>query len=177
MVSRLKKISEETLHENPWWKYKHDVYEKPDGTKGDYFYAETPGMVLLVPVLEDGRIILVQQYRYLVGRTGIEFPGGGIKPGTELSRAAADELREETGCTASDLILAGTFEQAVGFGKDRAHVFVAHVDTIGHTDPDSSEAFELVYRHPDEVEDMIRRNDIWDAGTMAAWSLVRHHFV
>ncbi len=177
MLNRLKKISEEVLHENPWWKYKHDIYEKPDGNQGDYYYGETPGMVMLVPVLADGRIILVQQYRYLVSRTGIEFPGGGIQPGTELSRAAADELFEETGCVASDLIMAGTFEQGIGMVKDRAHVFVAQVTTIGESHPDPTEAFELLYRHPDEIEDMIRRNDIWDAGTMAAWSLVRHHFI
>ncbi|MBI2436238.1 MAG: NUDIX hydrolase [Candidatus Magasanikbacteria bacterium] len=176
MPKHLKKISEEILHENPWWKYKHDIYERPNGSEGDYFYAETPGVVMIVPVLPDGRIVLTLQHRYLVDKQSIEFPGGGIPEGMAPSEAAVQELLEETGCTAKEMVKIGEFEPDAGFVRDRCHVFLAHIISQSKQQLDETEEIELLYRLPEEVDDMIRKNEIWDGETMATWSLVYHYF-
>lgn len=177
MSHKIKKISEEIIHKNPWHEYKHDTFEFPDGKPGNYYYLETPGGVMIVPVLPDGRIVLTRQSRYLADRHSIEFPGGGIKNGMTLTQAANLELKEETGYEAEELILVGEFEPSKGLIKDRMHIFIAQVGEQGNAKPDATEDIEIIARYPDEVEVMIRHNDIWDGETMAAWSLVRHQFI
>ncbi|MFA7627467.1 MAG: ADP-ribose pyrophosphatase, partial [Candidatus Kapaibacterium sp.] len=79
MVEKFKTLSSDTLYKNPYWEYKYDKYNMPSGRAGEYFYVETPGSVMVIPLLDNGRIILVKQYRYLNKRFSFEFPGGGIK--------------------------------------------------------------------------------------------------
>ena len=104
MSSPLKKVSEEIVHENPWWNYIHDVFEFADGKQGHYYYGRTNGMSIVVPILPDGRLVLVRQYRYLIDKYSIEFPGGGIQKFEAPSLVAARELREETGYIAEEMI-------------------------------------------------------------------------
>ncbi|PLX27185.1 hypothetical protein C0581_03600 [Candidatus Parcubacteria bacterium] len=177
MPKHLKKLSEEILHENPWWKYKHDTYEKPNGEEGDYFYGDTNGVVMIVPVLGDGRLVLTLQHRYLVDKQSIEFPAGGIKDGMTPAEAAKLELLEETGCVPREMIKMGTFEPANGFVKDTCHVYLAHIESQGEQQLDDSEEIEVMYRRPEEIDDMIRKNEIWDGESMATWALVHHYFI
>jgi len=177
MLKHLKKISEEIIHQNPWWLYKHDKYEKANGEVGDYYYAETPGLAMVVPVMPDGRIALVLQHRYLGGKQSIEFPGGGIKPGQEPLDAAKAELLEETGCVSDDFMNVGSFEPSNGLIKDRCFVFIAYVDKQGEKNPDDTEEMEMLYRLPHEIDEMIRTNEIWCGETMATWALVHHRFL
>ena len=176
MPKHLKKLSEEVLHENPWWTYKHDTYELPNGEEGNYYYGETPGMVMIVPILSDGRLVLTLQHRYLRDKQSIELPGGGIKKGQEVLDGAKVELFEETGCVAKEFIKIGSFETANGLLKETTHVFLAHITEQHEQHLDDIEEIELLYRRPDEVDKMIRSNEIWDGQTMAAWTLSHYHF-
>jgi ADP-ribose pyrophosphatase len=177
MPKRLKKISEKLLHKNPWWEYKHDTYEKPNGEVGDYYYGETGGVVVIVPIMADGRIVLTLQHRYLKDKQSIEFSAGGILKNMTNVEAAKKELLEETGCVAKEFIKVGVFEPANGFIKDTTHVFLAHVTEQGEQQPDDTEEIELLYRRPKDIEEMIKKNEIWDGQTMATWALVRHNFI
>lgn len=177
MVKHLKKISEETIHENPWWSYKHDKYELPNGEEGDYYYGETTGMSVVIPVLEDGRIVLTLQYRYLAEKQSIEFPGGGLSDAKDPHEAAIRELYEESGCRASEIVKIGVFEPANGYVKDKSHVYIAKVQSIEEPRPDKTEEFEVLFRRPDELERMVRNNEIWDGPTLAAWAIARHHLL
>ncbi len=174
-MKRLKKLSEETIHHNPWWIYKHDTYEKPNGETGDYYYGETNGMVMVVPVLSDGRIMLTLQHRYLSDKQSIEFPAGGIQDGEEVVEAAKRELSEEAGGVAEEWVNIGVFEPSVGLAKDTAYVFLAYVDAMVPITPDETEDIEVLLRRPDEIERMIVTNEIWNGPTLAAWALVRNH--
>lgn len=179
MIKKFIKISEEVLHKNPWYEYKHDTFEFPGGTQGDYYYLESPGAAMVVPLLPSGRIVLVRQFRYLQQKTGIEFPGGGIKSSQSPRQTAGVELKEETGYDADELISVGEFEPDNGFVKDRMHVFVAKVsqEDPGATNRDPSEEIEVLARFPDEIDDMIQSGDIWDGETLAVWAMVRHRFI
>lgn len=177
MPKHLKKLTEETLHENPWWTYKHDTYEKPNGEVGDYYYGEEHGCVMIVPVMSDGRIILGLQHRYLQDKQSIEFPGGGVIPDGSLLDSAKKELLEESGYVADEWVSAGSFESLNGFFKSKVSVFLAYVTEQHAQQLDDTEDIEVLSRRPDEIEQMVQRNEIWDGVTLAAWSLVRHYFV
>ena len=177
MPKHLKKISEEVIHENQWWTYKHDKYEQPNGEVGDYYYGETSGMAMVIPVLEDGRLVLTLQHRYLEDKQSIEFPGGGLRKGMEAEEAARLELLEETGYVADEFVKLGMFQASNGVLKDNSHIYMAYVSEQREQQLDDAEEIELIYRRPDEVDEMIRKNEIWDGQTMAAWSLAHHHFL
>ncbi|PIR03425.1 MAG: hypothetical protein COV60_00415 [Candidatus Magasanikbacteria bacterium CG11_big_fil_rev_8_21_14_0_20_43_7] len=174
MPKHLKKLSEEVVHENPWFSYKHDTYETPGGGVGNYYYSESRGMVKIIPFFPDGRLVLTLQHRYLQDKQSIEFPAGGIDEGETPAESASRELREETGCEAEELTKVATFEPSNGMDKNEAHVFIARiVDVPGEQTTEQTEDIEVLYRRPDELEDMIARGDIWDGPTIAAWMLAR----
>ena len=171
-------ISSEVLGENNWWKYKHDRYVLPCGDQTDYYYGELEGNCILVPLLDDGRLMLVRQHRYLFAKACIEFPGGGIAKHETPSDAAVRELLEETGYQSGNLVKMGIFEPATGLMRDSAHVFLAEeLQRVKDPDPEKCEEIELLYRRVDEFEDMIRRGEIWDGRTLAAWAIAREQIL
>ncbi|MBD3311476.1 MAG: NUDIX domain-containing protein [Candidatus Magasanikbacteria bacterium] len=177
MLNKIKKISEEIIDENPWWKYMHDRLVYANGKYGDYYYGLTNGMSMVVPILSDGRLVLVMQYRYLESKNSIEFPGGGIRQGSSPVKTAASELQEETGYIASDFIKVGEFQASNGLFKDKSHIFLAKVENQTEIESDDEEEIEVICRYPEEVDRMVINNDIWCGQTMAAWSITRHYFL
>ena len=81
-----KKITSEVKFKNPWWTYIVDKYLIDEAREGEYHYCHTEGSAFVIPVMDDGRILMVNQYRYLNDMESLEFPGGGVKPG-ETARA------------------------------------------------------------------------------------------
>jgi ADP-ribose pyrophosphatase len=175
MPKHLKQTFTETLHENPWSRYKHDIYEKPNGSEGNYYYLESSGYVGVVPILPDGRLVLTVQFRYLDQKLSIEFPGGGIKPHMDIESAAKLELQEETGYIAEKLIKLGEFEPSTGLLKDRSHIFLAYVSEAGMQHLDDTEEIEVITRRPDEFQRMVQHGEIWCGQTLAAWALVQSY--
>jgi ADP-ribose pyrophosphatase len=167
------KLSEETLHRNPWWTYKRDVVALPSGAEGEYHYVQTPGSVMLVPIAEDGRFILVRQYRYLNRRVSIEFPAGGIKSGQSAEEAARAELREEAGFASGALRKIGRFNPFNGVTDELCHVYVACDLVAVESEPDATEEFELLSLDADGIREAIAGGDLWDGMTLAAWSIYR----
>ncbi|PIR74407.1 MAG: hypothetical protein COU35_02370 [Candidatus Magasanikbacteria bacterium CG10_big_fil_rev_8_21_14_0_10_47_10] len=174
-LKRLKKLSEQTIHENPWTCYKQDRYERPDGAEGDYYYLETPGAVVIIPVLPDGRIALTLQYRYLDDKQSIALPCGGIQKGLETLDAARVELLEETGCVGDNWIHIGSFEPSAGCIKDKTYVFLCDVVEQRAQQLDDTEEIDVLYRLPEEIDTMIEHNDLWCGQTLAAWALAGQH--
>ncbi len=86
------------------------------------------------------------------------------------------ELFEETGALADEMINIGSFQALNGLMHDECHVFIAKVTEQHAQQLDDTECIDLLYRRPDEVEELISRNAIWDGQTMAAWALARAHF-
>lgn len=174
MLKRWQRLSTKTVVKNPWWTYLLDEFQIPGGTKGEYNYVHTNGSAMIVPVTADGRIILVNQYRYLCDRESIELPCGGVKEGKSAEEMAQIELQEETGFRAGTLTKIGEFNPFNGVTDEFCSVFLATGLEQAAAQPDATEEFELLYKTPDEVDALIRSNMIWDGMTIAAWGLVRH---
>lgn len=170
----MKTLSSEILHKNPWWEYKHDTYELPGGDVGNYYYAETRGVSMVIPRLADGRFFLVKQFRYLTQRESWEFPGGGLKFGQTPEGAARAELQEEAGLEAKSIVLLGEIEPSNGFIKDQTYLWLAEVEYVVARKPDESEFFsEFKAVTALELDRMVAVGEIWDGQSLSAWCLAK----
>lgn len=164
------------VYENRWMKVREDSIRRRDGSSGIYGVVEKPDFVVIVPVEGDGRLHLVQQFRYAVGARYWELPQGSWEQAPEADplEVARGELREETGLDASEIAYAGHLFQGYGYSTQGYHVFLAR--GLGRNEPareleeqDLTErAFALA-----EVDSMIREGQIKDATTVAALGLLR----
>lgn len=173
-MSEVKKISSAIIHKSPWWEYRCDKIIRPNGDEGEYCYIETRGNSIIIPVLDDGRLVLVRQYRYLSDKFSVEFPGGGIAMDESPAEGAKRELLEESGYSTENLIKIGAFEPSNGVIKDMSHIFIAtELEKIEEPKVDEFEQTEVMFRRIDEFEDMINRGEIWDGQVLAAWALAK----
>jgi len=168
-----KKIRQAFEIRNPWWVYRKDDVLLPSGREGEYHFVHTAGSSMIVPILDDGRMILVKQYRYLLARESLEFPCGSVKEGSSHDETARDELAEETGYTARDLERAGEYDPYNGVTDEICRVYIARGLTPVEASRDETEEFEYLHLSPGELERKIARGEVWDGMTLAAWALVR----
>lgn len=177
MINSWKKLSSEVINKNPFSTFSHDRFLMPTGVEGDYFYLTDVNSVLIVPLAADSRLLLVNSYRYLFDKYSLEFPGGAVKQGQTFEQAARDELLEECGVEAREMINIGEFNPYNGLCTEICRVYLARGLMRREAQPDATEQLEAVTRRLDELEDLIRRNDISDGMTLAAWSLARKHII
>lgn len=119
------RLDHAVLVDNPWHRYCRDRYVQADGSAGVYYYVDMPGSSAVIPWFDDGSTVLLEVFRYLLGRTLWEFPIGGVKPGGLPLRTAKQELREEAGLEARDWTPLGHFAPYKGVSNERCHVFLA----------------------------------------------------
>lgn len=146
-----------------------DRVRLPDGSESVREWIDHPGASAVVPILDDGRIVLVRQYRYPPRRTFVEVPAGKLDvPGEHPVEVARRELEEETGWAAGTLIPIGSLFAAIGYSNEVIHCFTATdlVAATRRTEPD--EFIELVYATFDEAIDMVVRGEICDMKSVAA---------
>lgn len=173
--SPLPRLSREVAMSNPYWRYIKDLYRRRDGQEVPYHFIQSSGSVVVVPRCEDGRLVMVRQYRYIQQRWGIEFPGGGQQPGKEAQQSAADELQEETGYTAAMFTPLGRSSPCVGLIDEYCDVFLAEELEQGETAHEAGEEIEVVYLQAQELEQAIREGHCWSGMTQAAWCLAKLH--
>ena len=172
-LNQWKRISQSVVIKNAWWTYKRDEYELPTGKFGEYHYVHTNGASMVIPIMADGKVLTVKQYRYLCGKESIEFPCGGVKDGSSYDETAWHELVEETGYSAGRLFLAGEFNPYNGITDEICHVYIAReLQHVGGT-PDDTEEFELLPLAAEEIDKLIREGVIWDGMSIAAWTIVK----
>lgn len=129
--------------------------------------------VAIVPRLPDGRFVFIRQFRKAMERVCFEVVAGNCDPGEDEAASAIRELREETGCVAESVELLGPIFPSVGYCTERIDVYFAEVSGRGETDFDTDEAIETVILTEEEMDAMIRGNQIADAKTLAAWMLYK----
>jgi 8-oxo-dGTP pyrophosphatase MutT (NUDIX family) len=167
-------VSSRLVYENRWLSLREDQIRLPDGTPGVYTVVDKPTAALVIP-MERGGCHLIEQYRYPVGLRSWEFPQGTwaedrTGPADELARA---ELREETGLRAGDLEPLGRVAIAPGLTSQRCEVFLATDLTAGPSEREHTEQ-GMIQRWfaGEELMEMIGAGEIFDAITLAAFSLL-----
>ena len=145
---------------------RRDTVTLPDGTEATREYIVHPGAVAVVPLLDDGRLLMERQFRYPVGRVMLEFPAGKIDPGEAPLRCAVRELAEETGYRASEWARAGILHNAVGYSTEGIEVWFARGLIAGATQLDDGEFIDTVVHSVQELDAMVARGDVTDAKTL-----------
>lgn len=145
----------------------------PDGHEAERIVVRHPGAVAIVPLDEQGRWLLVRQYRHPAARVLLEVPAGTREPGEEPERTAARELREETGFAAVELERIGGFYTAPGFCDEYIHLFLAQGLTADPLPQDHDEYIEgPIALLPAEVARAAAAGEIEDAKTLSALALL-----
>jgi len=131
-----------------------------------------PGSVVIVPVDDSGRIVLVRQYRHALGRRVWELPAGSLGPGEDPARAAHRECQEETGLVASRVERVGSYFPTPGYCDEEMHFFVATgLRPPGREDPpvhvDDDEDIEIGTFGVAELRRMADAGEIIDLKTIA----------
>ena len=143
-----------------------DRVRAPDGHEGVREYMRHPGAVMVIPLLDDGQLVLERQYRYPVRRSFVELPAGKIDAGEELLECARRELREETGYDAREWLYLGGFHNAIGYCDEKIEVYLARGLTPGPARTDHGEVIETFTVPWREVLDWIRDGTLTDVKTI-----------
>jgi len=165
------RLSKETVFDGPYFRFSHDRYVLPDGGEGHYHYVDIAGSAMVVPRLDNGELVLVSQYRYLMQRPSLEFPAGGVKEGSDFGRTAAEELREEAGFQAAHLDTIGAFSPYNGASNEMCRVYLATGLEPAPRAPESTEEIQVLSLPVEVVRSKISEGTIWDGMTIASFSL------
>ena len=138
----------------------------PDGTEHLRQVVRHPGAVVVLPLLDDGRICLVRNYRVAVDETLIELPAGTLEAGEEPALTARRELAEETGYRAGRIEHLLTFYMSPGILDERMHLFLADQLKPGPTALEAGEDIQKLLCTWEEAMEMIRRGEIRDSKTL-----------
>lgn len=149
-----------------------DTVTLPNGRETTRELIHHPGAVGIVPILDDGRMIFVKQYRYPVGTVLYEIPAGKLDPGEEPDVCAVRELSEETGYTAKTWQKLTSIVTTPGFTDEVIHLYAARglEKYAQHTDED--EFIDIVALTPEQVKQMVLDGEIYDSKTLSALYLV-----
>jgi ADP-ribose pyrophosphatase len=170
-----KRLKKKTVYEGKSVDFCVDEIELPNGKSATREYMDHPGAVGVVPVLADGSIVLVRQYRYPVEQVTLELPAGKLDEGEDALKCVARELREETGYTAETITPLLDYWPTPAFANEVLHLYVAEGLAGGELSPDEDEFIEKVELPLAEALELIRRGLIKDSKTLvgllafAAW--------
>ena len=122
-----------------------------NGDKSIREIIEHPGAVGIVPIDENGDVILVRQYRYAVSEELLEVPAGKMEYGEDPLDCAVRELSEETGYEAGKMVHLGSFFPSVGVSREKLHMYLATELKKGEAHPDVDEFVDVVTMPFDEA--------------------------
>jgi len=161
-------VDSETVYDGKLLHVKRDSVRLPDGSIATREYIVHPGAVLMVPVLPDGRVIAVRQYRYPHRRVFLEFPAGKLDPGEDALATAKRELIEETGHTAQRWTRLGVVHPVISYSTEGIEMYLAEDLTHVGAKLDEGEFLEVVELSVDDMLAALDRGEITDAKTVSA---------
>lgn len=146
-----------------------DEVRLPDGGRSVREWIDHPGASAIVPMFEDGRTVLVEQFRYPPRRTFLEVPAGKLdEPDEDPKEVARRELEEETGWRAGRLEKVGAAYPCIGYSNEIIHVYTAHDLERGSQDLAEGEFVRVVEMAFEDALERARRGDLKDMKTVTA---------
>ncbi|HEY9900766.1 MAG TPA: NUDIX hydrolase [Pantanalinema sp.] len=166
-------LTQESVYRGNLLNIRVDTVALPDGAIANREIVVHPGAVAVVPLTDDGRVVLVRQFRYPINRITLEIPAGKLEFGEEPEATCRRELAEETGLSAGQIEKLAEIVVAPGYSSERITLYKATGLSASGAQPDDDEFIETVTLPVDEVHAMIRRGEIDDAKTIIALGWLR----
>ena len=158
-MSELKEsaVSSKQVYEGSFLDVRKDIVNLPDGNTSTREWINHPGAACIIPVLSDGRLALIKQYRYPVKSIMIELPAGKLDPGEDPEECAVRELEEEIGYSAGKLTFVSKIHPAIGFANEEMWIFLAENLIKSQKNTDHDEFVELI---PMSIKDSVKM--VWN---------------
>ncbi len=176
-MNHIKTLKSEKLYSGKVFSLIVDDVEYLSGRRGVREVAEHPGGAVVVPLLDDGTVLLVHQYRYPVKKELLELPAGKLDPGEDPQVCATRELGEETGYLAGSIRKLTAIYTTPGFCSEQLHIYLATgLRKSPHGQRLEEGELDLVVRQfpLSEVVNMIERGEIVDGKTICGIMMTAH---
>ena len=160
------RIDGELVYDGHFLKVHRDNIELPDGKRTVREYIKHPGAVAVLPLFDDGTVLLERQFRYPMHQVFIEFPAGKIDTNEDPLDSAKRELVEETGYTATDWQFVTTLHNAIAYSDEHLELYLARGLKKGEQQLDDGEFVELFTATIDELLQWVREGKVSDVKTI-----------
>ena len=158
--------------------YYQDTVKVPNGNVVTWDFIGHKGAAAVVPVTDEGKILMVRQYRNALKRETLEIPAGGLNGEDEPTHlAAARELEEETGYSSKDLELLIRIRTTVAFCNEKIDIYVAKNLKKSQQNLDEDEFIRVEAYTPEELCEMIYEGKIEDSKTISAIMSYRNKYI
>ncbi len=144
-----------------------DTVLLPNGAQTTREYVVHPGAVMIIPLLDNGDLVLERQYRYPMQAVMVEFPAGKLEPGEDRLVCAKRELLEETGYSATHWARAGICHPVISYSTELIEIWFAKGLSLGKTSLDEGEFVEVIQTPCSNFFEWCRDGTITDAKTLA----------
>ena len=164
-----KTLTSRLVYQNRWTAVREDLAEMPNGQTTIYGVVECGECVGVLPFLEDDRVVMVRQYRYVFGEDHRwEMPTGGVTARESYLEAARRELREEVGYDAEDLQHINTYFTSKSIMHEIAHLYIGRGLSRVQSVPDETEFLEVADFPFQQILQMVLDCEIRDSMTIIA---------
>ncbi len=160
------RLASEQVWQGDFLDVRRDVVSLPDGSEAQREYIVHPGAVMIVPILDDGRLVVERQWRYPIGAAMLEFPAGKLEAGEPVLECAVRELVEETGYRAAEWARAGHMHNAIAYSTEAIEVWFARGLVRGERRLDPGEFLDVLETSEDELARASGRGEVTDAKTL-----------
>jgi ADP-ribose pyrophosphatase len=168
-------VSSEELFKGKFLHAKRDTVRLPDGKHATREYVVHPGAVVVVPLLDDGQVVLERQFRYPIGQVMIELPAGKLEAGEDPLLCGLRELHEETGYSASEWAYAGQMHLAIAYSTELIHIYFARGLSLGACKLDAGEFLDVFTAPAQQLLDWCADGTVTDAKTLACALHLANH--
>ncbi|HEX2607063.1 MAG TPA: NUDIX hydrolase [Flavisolibacter sp.] len=160
-----KVLESEYLYNEPWLTIRKEKCELPNGKLMPAYYTlEYPSWVSAFALTDEGKVVMVRQYRHGLGVVSTELPGGVVDKGESVETAIARELKEETGYEFESFEKLGTISANPATSNNYMHMFLAKGGKkVSDQSLDETEDVEVLFHSIDEVKQLLRENKIIQA--------------
>ncbi|WP_426109745.1 NUDIX domain-containing protein [Massilia sp. PWRC2] len=160
------RIDGTVAYDGSFLKIHRDRVRLPDGAVTTREYIRHPGAVVILPLFDDGSVLLERQFRYPNAQIFIEYPAGKIDPGEDPLACAKRELEEETGYTAARWDFVCTIHNAIAYSDEHLELYLARGLHAGEAKLDDGEFLETFTATVPALLEMVKRGEITDVKTI-----------
>ena len=163
--------SREELFQGKFLHALRDTVQLPNGKSAIREYVVHPGAVMVIPLLDNGKVLMERQFRYPIGQVMLEFPAGKLDPNESVLACAQRELQEETGYTAREWARAGLLHLAIAYSTEFIDIWFARGLQAGERKLDDGEFLDVFEADPQEVLQWCQQGRLTDAKSLtgALW--------